>query len=181
MDTPEQYKRLSDEATSLNPDYIIERIAWYEDPMYIKMCDCEEIQAHRVNDGDYYHWSVDNKVHIAYTEGYNDYVVKHPEQWDYLNGRKIIWLPRQDQLQEMVEISDISIKSKCHRLLQAFERFCLYTLCYSMGEVTEESSATRKLTSMEQLWLAFVMKELYNKVWEDNDWRSDGYKDTSTQ
>ena len=24
--------------------------------------------------------------------------------------------------------------------------------------------------SMEQLWLAFVMKENYNKVWSGNDW-----------
>ena len=25
-------------------------------------------------------------------------------------------------------------------------------------------------TSMEQLWLAFVMKEKYQKVWDGNDW-----------
>jgi predicted Abi (CAAX) family protease len=28
----------------------------------------------------------------------------------------------------------------------------------------------RIFTSMEQLWLAFVMKEQYNKVWNGKDW-----------
>jgi len=29
---------------------------------------------------------------------------------------------------------------------------------------------TNDFTSMEQLWLAFVMNEKYNKVWNGKDW-----------
>ena len=47
-----------------------------------------------------------------------------------------IWLPRQDQLQGMVE--------------------------YTVG--------VNKFNSMEQLWLAFVMSEKYNKKWDGKDW-----------
>lgn len=28
-----------------------------------------------------------------------------------------------------------------------------------------------QFTSMEQLWLAFVMKEKYNKTWDGNEWK----------
>ncbi len=28
----------------------------------------------------------------------------------------------------------------------------------------------KSFTSMEQLWLAFVMKEKYNKVWDGEEW-----------
>jgi hypothetical protein len=70
---------------------------------YIKMCEkVPKIQEQMGHDGDYYYWSVDNKSHISYTEHFEDYIVKHPEQWDFLRGRKVIWLPRQDQLQEMI-------------------------------------------------------------------------------
>ena len=48
----------------------------------------------------------------------------------------LVWLPRQDQLQEMVEKDNFSVKA----------------------------------TSMEQLWLAFVMKEKYNKQWNGEGW-----------
>lgn len=60
-----------------------------------------------------------------------------------------IWLPRQDQLQEMV---GYQIPSGTQ--LQLFFAFTL----------------TQKRISMEQLWLAFVMKEKYGKVWNGEEW-----------
>jgi len=39
-----------------------------------------------------------------------------------------------------------------------------------MGDVTEKSSETEQFTSMEQLWLAFVMKELHQKKREGDKW-----------
>lgn len=66
-----------------------------------------------------------------------------------------IWLPRQDQLQEMVDISN-------HDLISRFTNwyFCLnswheYVPC----------------KSMEQLWLAFIMKEKFRKIWNGENWK----------
>jgi len=64
-----------------------------------------------------------------------------------------IWLPRQDQLQEMVGGTSlwkiVSIHRHCHLI------------------DTHVPSAS---SSMEQLWLAFVMKEKYDKTWDGKDW-----------
>ena len=76
-----------------------------------------------------------------------------PIEWnDYC-----IWLPRQDQLQEML------IKSKnwgvqWHLALDYLKLW------------KEETKAYNKFTSMEQLWLAFVMREKYDKIWNGKDW-----------
>jgi len=68
---------------------------------------------------------------------------------------------RQDQLQEMIGGFEVS--------LNLLEKYKLYYL--------DEATETRmdfwfahNLTSMEQLWLAFVMKEKYSKVWDGEDW-----------
>lgn len=58
-----------------------------------------------------------------------------------------VWLPRQDQLQEMVIGGDDTI-TLTEYFLNAVSLYC-----------------DRKL-SMEQLWLKYVMKEKYNKTWD---------------
>lgn len=72
-----------------------------------------------------------------------------------------VWLPRQDQLQEMVEnnISD-------------FLEFCFApnSCCGCSRTVSTFIKIKFKNLSMEQLWLAFVMKEKFNKVWNGTDW-----------
>lgn len=82
---------------------------------------------------------------------------------DFDNGRcwVPIWLPRQDQLQEMgfMNIGD-TINIRVNR----FYRFCL-EFPYKTGYL-----ATALFNTMEQLWLAFVMKEIYCKVWDDKGW-----------
>ena len=122
---------------------------------YIKMCDCEEIQSQMGTDGDYYYWSVDDKVHISHTEQFEDYVVKHPEQWDYLSGRRVIWLPRQDQLQEIYNQGRFGLQTMC---------------CFIYDFSTSQYGSGFTSDSMEQLWLAFVMKEKFNKTWDGNGW-----------
>ena len=70
-----------------------------------------------------------------------------------------IWLPRQDQLQEMVmphrELGDLYPHIKLAFELAKFANNQIF--------ITD---------SMEQLWLAFVMKEKYNKAWTNNEWRN---------
>ena len=63
-----------------------------------------------------------------------------------------VWLPRQDQLQEMV-VKEEEVPNKLSY------RFALWTLF-----------SGNKFTSMEQLWLAFVMKEKFNKIWGGEKW-----------
>ena len=66
-----------------------------------------------------------------------------------------VWLPLQDQLQEMVENV-----SSSYELLN-----CFYKFVNPLEDVY-----TRQFTSMEQLWLAFVMKEKYGKTWDGEEW-----------
>ena len=71
-----------------------------------------------------------------------------------------VWLPRQDQLQEMVfgfQYPDNDNDTKLAQLISDFYNFTM-------------STYRRYFTSMEQLWLAFVMKELYTKEWDGNEW-----------
>jgi hypothetical protein len=64
--------------------------------------------------------------------------------------RTHIWLPRQDQLQAML-VRDVWY------LEQSFH--CWFLECSGI-------KSGKPQYSMEQLWLAFVMHELYGKVWE---------------
>lgn len=67
-----------------------------------------------------------------------------------------IWLPRQDQLQEM-----IAKDGKCD---------CLDCLVSGLHNFHYSHTRPPNFTSMEQLWLAFVMKEKYGKRWDGADW-----------
>lgn len=64
--------------------------------------------------------------------------------------------PRQDQLQGMV--GDLSLEKL---LLGVYEQYENSTHLVGYG------------LSMEQLWLAFVMSEKYNKTWNGSEWKED--------
>ena len=86
------------------------------------------------------------------------------ESWAYSEGvveedihtGLCIWLPRQDDLQKMVHTNVIA------RVLAPFIDWL------------RKSSPLRNphSLSMEQLWLAFVMSELYQKHWTGEDWEA---------
>jgi len=86
--------------------------------------------------------------------------------WGGHNGvedvaERIIWLPRQDQLQEMV---DYDLTNRC------VEFYCFVSGRVPLTNEIINAGQLHKFTSMEQLWLAFVMKEKYNKIWNGKDW-----------
>lgn len=65
---------------------------------------------------------------------------------------KSVWLPRQDQLQAMYSKD-------------------LYTLLHDFDMWIEfYTDGSDKYETMEQLWLAFVMKAKFHKKWDGNDW-----------
>ena len=73
-------------------------------------------------------------------------------------------LERQDQLQEMVS-------KDMNELILLFWNKVAYV---NDGKTFSNPFYIIDFTSMEQLWLAFVMKEKYNKVWGGNDWIKGG-------
>ena len=103
-----------------------------------------EIQHDELHKGDYI--EINEKINlIANTMHYS------PADLD-----NAIWLPRQDQLQEMVEPKEYNSYRFVRKLNEFVDK-------YNAGELTGNPS-------MEQLWLAFVMKEKYSKTWNGTDW-----------
>ena len=109
-----------------------------------------------------------------------DYVCDEPHttlRWTITDDRRIdrqpwvkcshdVWLPRQDQLQEMLEFPTGSFKYNFWDALAD-----LYEWSFSANW---EKFKDYIPLSMEQLWLAFVMKEKYNKVWNGEEWIKGG-------
>ena len=121
---------------------------------YILMCEkAEEIQKSYKNEPDENghidkEWNVGDvlfrygEVEVSSYEG--DYGL--PDRQD---GE--VWLPRQDQLQEMIN------EVNYHKVWNFYE--------FVMDDIGSESKK-----SMEQLWLAYVMRHKYNKIWSEKDW-----------
>lgn len=84
------------------------------------------------------------------------------EDWDgepshsFLDSIEHAWLPRQDQLQEMIDWNQWQLTARYSEFVHN-----------QAGQENPESY----FTSMEQLWLAFVMKEKYDKVWDGDNWK----------
>ncbi len=117
---------------------------------YIKMCDYPEIQGPKREGG---------VVHGDYiyspSLGNADIFCGNPSYRYGMMGE--IWLPRQSQLQEMVEL----------------------VVTGQTGYPEVSAAVLDKLNnyqwhgffkSMEQLWLAFVMKEKFSKTWDGDKW-----------
>ncbi len=168
---------------------------------YIKMADCEEIQGLRTiaikyggdwvgkwdveghtsstrpkdvpdsfQDGDFI--VLDGEVHVIGTTIYRPERWVYPDKTDrselplvgYDEGdgkifTSLVWLPLQDQLQEMV----IQPMQTIIDLVINITRFG--------ATAYPKRCAWDSFSSMEQLWLAFVMKEKHNKTWNGEEWR----------
>lgn len=123
-------------------------------PEYVKMCEeAEEIQELRPDEwGDFLYFKDDEEYrtvccirHCSMNIGY----------YDIDNS---IWLPRQDQLQGMVKIKNVDSQIK---LIIYF-----YVWLKHFSKINPE----KEKYSMEQLWLAFVMYEKYQKHWNGTTW-----------
>ena len=79
-----------------------------------------------------------------------------------------IWLPRQDQLQEMIEFENLERMSfqDFHERHIRFNRFV--NSLYQRHESGAINIHIYNFESLEQLWLSFVMKEKYNKTWNED-------------
>ena len=116
---------------------------------YIKMCEkAKEIQKdHEFEYGDLFQDVMGSKaIFIPWEQN----IKECPEYY-----RDCIWLPRQDQIQEMMEIP-----CTVWRASSLFRKVQKFIMDYKELEPL----------SMEQIWLCIVMKDLYNKTWNGEDW-----------
>ena len=142
------------------------------DETYIRMCDCPEIQEQRPysgNGGNEFWWCKLHNKAARYSDELQDVTcfVKGWEdchtfyEWDERDPN-LLWLPRQDQLQEMVladEILDrMGIRFGESKHLFLTERFLPWAV----------------LDTYEKAWLTFVMHELHNKLWDGQEWIKEG-------
>ena len=150
MDTSETYGE--NIVNPLKPLEKVERVKWYEDPVYIKMCDCPEIQKqatpfeHRLDYGktqDFWH-------DIWWTEKIEGQLVNGKPIYNFKS--KHIWLPRQDQLQEMSKIP-----------WRAFDMLCL--------EMANPYGSAKNVETKEQVGLMAIMNLKYTKVWDGEKWK----------
>ena len=147
------------------------------DAEYIKMCEAaEEVQTHRhapaglrVNqendtnfgfeEGDFYYDPKIDEVRVYAFENFSRCCGNE----EYEEEKRAIWLPRQDQLQDLIPfeeeddtgdkfLSDWVTKYNSFGLTEAFNIFI------------DKTDYPEKF-SMEQLWLCFAMEQKYNKTW----------------
>lgn len=123
--------------------------------IYIKMCDCPEIQREKDDFRDANGLLNDT----AYNKPLN-------------KGGKLIWLPSQDEIQEMLFEEDFTPL----RVLHAYGHSKYFQ--YMGSRIASFRNESREIwnyfiefTSMEQLWLAFYMRETHKKTWDGNKWQ----------
>ena len=76
----------------------------------------------------------------------------------YLKTIKAVWLPRQDQLQEMV--------------IDKYATPWDLAIAFSNLLMDDKTSYFDNFDSMEKLWLVFIMLEKYKKKWKEGLWVS---------
>ena len=114
-----------------------------ESDEYVKMCNYPEIQNAREFNED------EDFVYHGFLFG----------------DEKRVWLPRQDQIQDMLSIQNeftLGVACNCQKE---------WSLIGKMKILMEAKwQYFSKLKSMEQLWLACMMFELRNKKWNGEAW-----------
>ena len=122
---------------------------------YIKMADTPKIQEQRkwISEWDGKLWMFNQDGDWIANAKLVGIAEKAVRTSSVKNSPKLIWLPTQSQLQGMVGFKN----GNEWWLLDIFH---LWTKETSLADIT----------SMEQLWLSFCLKTLYNKVWNGSEW-----------
>ena len=129
---------------------------------YIRMCQqAEEIQTQwKPSEGDWcLYKAFVPKPYIGVLSDLSLEVVLIYKEEARLND--YTWLPRQDQLQEMI------FSHKECTLPSAMIKDPIKGICRFI-----DKSCIGRFDSMEQLWLAFVMNENYRKIWNGYKWEN---------
>jgi len=145
---------------------------------YIKMCEqAEEIQkAWEPKAGDYVQLknnrqiylissvekSKDKKKVVFYTN-----IINGNDSWCYIEFFKdnFVYLPTQEQLQEMI----IPILRRKFKDFWDMERINIWMIQHFINFMHDIDY----LDTLNELWLAFVMYEKYNKIWTGEKWEEE--------
>jgi hypothetical protein len=130
-------------------------------PEYIKMCEkAKEIQrtTSDAEERDFFTCSLCGTIYDEDSGYFYSNCYHYPDATP-----KAVWLPRQDQLQEIYADHTYGNERANNWATYAIDQFSFWVLEKDVGFSTLESS-------FEQLWLAFVMKEKFNKTWTGEEW-----------
>lgn len=150
------------------------------------MCDCFEIQTdHGWKSGDWFHaecttWVIGDAGFIYETRDgshkRSDIPIpsKAASECGWGCEEKLTWLPRQDQLQEIVwDVNLIGqfIDFNLICIMADFNHFVhMHSYIKDKTEALEWIKYISIFGTYEQLWLAFVMYEKHNKMWNGKKW-----------
>ena len=144
---------------------------------FVKMCqEAEEIQKLKPFDEDCGFHNRKENIHISNANFYEQHLEK--DKFNHYKNSIKIWLPRQDQLQEMVKGNWIQRQVRFYDFIFITAKECCVS-CFNAqnfkdsGKFYEEAERVISETwkSFEQAWLAFVMSEQYQKYWTGTEWK----------
>ena len=120
---------------------------------YIKMCESAKViqKKWKPEFGDFF-----VSMSLGLTSPCQPIVSDLEKKVSYLKTIKAIWLPRQDQLQDMV--------------IEKYATSWDLAIAFSNVLMGDKASYFDNFDSMEKLWLVFIMLEKYKKKWKDGDW-----------
>jgi hypothetical protein len=120
---------------------------------YIKMCDSAKViqKQWKPDFGDFF-----VSRSLGLTSKSQTVVSGLEKKVPYLKKIKAVWLPRQDQLQEMV--------------IEKYAAPWDLAIAFSNVLMADNASYFDTFDSMEKLWIAFIMLEKHRKKWKDGEW-----------
>jgi len=120
---------------------------------YIKMCESAKViqKQWKPEFGDFF-----VSMSLGLTSACQPIVSDLEKKVSYLKTIKAVWLPRQDQLQEMV--------------IEKYATPWDLAIAFSNLLMDDKTSYFDKFDSMEKLWLAFIMLGKYKKKWKEGAW-----------
>jgi hypothetical protein len=120
---------------------------------YIKMCEsAKAVQKQWKPDfGDFF-----VSMSLGLTSACQSITSDLEKKASYLKTIKAVWLPRQDQLQEMV--------------IEKYATPWDLAIAFSNVLMDDKTSYFDDFDSMEKLWLVFIMREKYKKKWKEGAW-----------
>jgi hypothetical protein len=130
---------------------------------YIKMCEeAKEIQSVKLKS---FNGIKHYEAGEIFSLGGNIYILG--ENKVGLSDKGTVWLPRQDQLQEMIKIYFPEVHNEtcevCHTAFnELFQRFHYFIHSFHTSHFLTTEWV---YDTYEKYWLAFVMKNNYNKIW----------------
>ncbi len=130
---------------------------------YTAMCDCPEIQ------GLWEPKEGDRIRHNSGPEGITEQYLSK-ELATRIDGFHGLWLPRQEDIQEMLRPEDIS-RHVPHTFINTHPDWNKLKAIWLWFEIQPPDYQERLMTmKARQFWLAFYMHTIHNKRWTDEGW-----------